>query len=132
MLSLFPQLLFLAPLGITLLRIAAGLTFLSLAYWHSQRSRELSNVRFILIGKGAWIVYAAILFEAVVGAALIAGYLTQLAALLGTLMAIKCIVWRGRYPQFFPLDRVASALLLVICLSLVVSGAGAFALDLPL
>ena len=132
MLSLFPQILFLEPVGITLLRVAAGLVFLYLAYWHSQRVRELSDVRFIIIGKGAWIVYGAIFFEAVVGAALIAGYLTQLAALIGAVMALKCLIWRGRYPQFFPLERAASFMLLAICLSLIVTGAGSYAFDLPL
>lgn len=132
MLSLFPQILFLAPLGISLLRVAAGIAFLSLAYWHLGKKNDLRRVEFIVVGKGAWIVYTAILFEAVTGAALFAGYATQLAAIFGALMALKSLIWRKRYPQFFPLDRAASALLLVICLSLIVSGAGGFAFDLPL
>ena len=103
MLSLFPELLSFALVGTTLLRVTAGCTFLYLAYCHSQRFHELSAVRFILIGKGAWIVYIAILLEAATGAALVLGYGTQLAALFGALMAIKSIVWRSRYPQFFPL-----------------------------
>ena len=132
MLSLFPQILFLEPVGITLLRVTAGAIFLYLAYWHSQRTSELSRVPFIIIGKGAWIVYGAILFEGAVGATLLIGYLTQLAALLGALMALKYLIWRGRYPQFFPLDRAASFMLLAICLSLMVTGAGSYAFDLPL
>ncbi|HEY4517005.1 MAG TPA: DoxX family membrane protein [Candidatus Paceibacterota bacterium] len=132
MLSLFPQILYLAPLGITLLRIAAGLTFLSLAYFHVMRSRELSTIRFPVVGSGAWIVWLAIIFETLIGVALVLGIYAQLAALLGAVAAIKLLIWRKRYPQFFTLTRHTSALLLVICLCLVVSGAGAYAFDLPL
>ena len=132
MLSLFPQILFLEPVGITLLRVTAGMVFLYLAYWHSGRVRELSDVRFIIIGKGAWIVYGAILFEGAVGPGLFIGYPTQLAALLGAMMALKSVIWRSRYPQFFPLERAASFMLLAICLSLIVTGAGSYAFDLPL
>ena len=133
MLSLFPQMLAYSLFGIAILRITAGITFLSLAYfWHGRRVRELSRIEFIVIGKGAWIVYVTILFEVAVGAALVLGYLTQGAAAIGALIALKSFIWGKRYRQFFPLDRVASALLLVICLSLLVSGAGAWAFDLPL
>jgi len=132
MLSLFPQLLFLAPTGTSLLRIAAGLTYLFLAYWHGKKIRELSDVKFIVVGKGTWIIYVAILFEGITGALLFTGYLTQAAAIAGALMALKSLIWSKRYPQFFPLNRAASALLLAICLSLIVSGAGSFAFDLPL
>jgi uncharacterized membrane protein YphA (DoxX/SURF4 family) len=132
MLSLFPQILFLAPLGLTLLRVAAGLTLLWLAYFHGARRHELAAIRFPVVGSGAWIVWMAIIFETVIGIALIVGIYTQLAALLGAVAAIKFLIWRKRYPQFFTLTRDTSALLLVICLCLLVSGAGAFAFDLPL
>lgn len=132
MLSLFPQILFLAPLGITLLRVASGLTFLWLAYFHGAGRHELSGIRFPVVGRGAWIVWMAIIFEVAIGVALIVGIYTQLAALLGAVAAIKFLIWRARYPQFFILTRDTSALLLVICLCLLVSGAGAFAFDLPL
>ena len=132
MLSLFPQILFLAPLGLTLLRLAAGLTFLSLAYFHGARSRELAAIRFPVVGKGAWIIWVAVIFEMLIGVGLVMGIYTQLAALLGTVAAVKLLIWRRSYPQFFTLTRDTSALLLAICLTLIVSGAGAFAFDLPL
>ncbi len=132
MLSLFPQILFLAPLGLTLLRVAAGLVFLSFAYFHTTRSGELARVRFLVVGSGAWIVWFAIIFETAIGIALAIGLYTQLAALVGAIAALKCLVWQKRYPQFFLLSYTASALLLVICLCLLVSGAGAYAFDLPL
>ena len=132
MLSLFPQILFLSPLGLSLIRIAAGLTLLSLAYYHGSRIGELSAIRFPIIGRGSWVVWIAALAETILAAALIAGYLTQLAALLAALYMLKHLVWQRRYPQFFPLSHTAAFLLLAITLCILVSGAGAFALDLPL
>ena len=53
-------------------------------------------------------------------------------ALLGALIALKSSVWGHRYPRYFVLSRVTSLLLLVVCISLLLSGAGALAFDLPL
>ena len=54
----------------------------------------------------------------------------QLAALLGLIVALKCVLFARSYKKIMPLDRSASVLLLVILLSLVIMGAGAFAFDL--
>ena len=132
MLSLFPQLLFLGALSPTLLRVAAGIVFLMLAWEHCSRREELSRVPFIIIGQGMWIPIFASSVETIVGAALIAGVYAQAAALLGALMALKSLVWRRRYPAFFPLSNTAAALLFVICISVLITGAGVYAFDLPL
>lgn len=132
MLILFPQLLFLSPLGATLLRIVAGGVFLSLAWDHWRRRDELAVVDFIVVGHGRWIPITAAAIELVVAMGLAVGAYAQLAAIGGALLALKGIVWHGRYPQFFPLSRTANVLLFAVCLSLVVTGAGAFAFDLPL
>ncbi|OGG48805.1 hypothetical protein A2704_06605 [Candidatus Kaiserbacteria bacterium RIFCSPHIGHO2_01_FULL_54_36b] len=132
MLSLFPQLLFLAPLSADLLRIAAGIVFLLLAWTHWQKREELSHIDFFVVGKGAWIPIFASVFELIIGVGLILGVYAQAIALLGALAALKSFVWKRRYSGLFPLSRIESALLFVICLSLVMTGAGIFALDMPL
>jgi len=132
MLSLFPQLLFLAPFSATLLRIVAGSIFLIVAWMHFSRREELGKEDFIIIGHGAWIPIFAALVEFLVGGMLILGVYAQAVALIGALLALKHFVWQRRYPQFFPLPRSTSALLFAVCLGLVVTGAGAFAFDLPL
>ena len=132
MLSLFPQILFLAPFSATLLRLAAGSIFLAIAWIHYSRQEELGKENFIVIGHGAWIPIFAALVEFLAGGMLILGVYTQAVALIGTLLALKHFVWQGRYPQFFRVPRSTSALLFAICLGLVVTGAGAFAFDLPL
>lgn len=132
MLSLFPQILFLSPFSASLLRLAAGVVFLFLAWMHYGKRETLAKEKFIVIGRGMWIPLFASLFELLLGVLLIAGAYTQAAAIAGALLALKQLIWRNRYPDFFPLSATASALLLVICLSLIVTGAGVLAFDLPL
>jgi len=132
MLSLFPQLLFLAPYSATILRITAGIVFLSVAWVRIGRREEQSRINFIVVGHGMWIPIVAALVEFAVALALIAGIYTQLAALFGALLALKSFVWKGRYDAMFPLSRTTSVLLMAICVSLVLTGAGMLAFDLPL
>ena len=132
MLSLFPDILFLSPLSATILRITAGLIFLSIAWTHWQKRDELGEINFIVIGKGSWIPVFTAIIELAVGVGLVLGIYAQAAAILGTIGALKGLIWKRHYPQFFPLSRTASILLLVICVSVLLTGAGAFAFDLPL
>lgn len=133
MLSLFPQILFLQPIGLTLIRIAAGITFLWLAQFYYMERAEVSRVRVpILKHTPQWLLILGSIILLATGAALIVGYLTQLAAIFGAIAALKSAVFDHRYPQAIPLSRTASLLLLAVCLCLLVSGAGAFAFDLPL
>lgn len=132
MLNVFPALLdytFFAP---TLLRVAAALVFLYVAYYHLVHKDEIARTRFPIIGAGAWIVWVAVLVEILVALGLFFGAWTQVAALVGALVGLKYSLWAGRYPSYFILSRTASILLIVICLSLMLTGAGAMAFDVPL
>lgn len=132
MLTLFPEILFLSPAATALLRIAAALTFAYVVWTQLKRREELSRVRFPLVGKGEWIIWFSVIVEGAIAIALFAGIYTQLAALLGAVTAAKYWYWHKYTPAFAPLARGTSLLLLAITLSLVVTGAGAFAFDLPL
>ena len=132
MLSVFPEILFLSPFAPTLLRVAAGIVLLIVAWTHYERRNELGQEKFIVVGQGMWIPVFAALVEFLTAVGLILGTYTQAVAIVGALLALKHLLWRGHYPNFFPLSRSASMLLLAICLSLIVTGAGAFAFDLPL
>lgn len=132
MFSLFPGLLFLAPIAHALLRAAAGAVFLSLAWRHFKRRHSLAAVRFPIIGAGVWIPLFAAAVEGAIGVGLVAGAYTQGFAVLGAIAAAKGLAWKRRYPSLFLLSYEADALLLVVCLSLIMTGAGLFAVDLPL
>ena len=136
MLNTFPQLLaygfgsyFFAPL---ILRVAAAGIFLYLAYNHFEHKEKIARTGFPIVGEGAWIAWVAILVEAAVGIGLVFGYHTQVVAIAGCAIAFKQLFWYGKYPVFFILPRISSILLFVICFSLLITGAGAFAFDLPL
>ena len=132
MLSLFPQILFLAPLSATILRIAAALVFAYVAWRQIAQRETIAQTRSPVVGSGMWIVWFSTLSEGVVALGLFLGLFTQLCALVGFIIALKYIVWGRRYPAEFPLTRTASLLLAAVTLSLVFTGAGAFAFDLPL
>ncbi len=132
MLNTFPDLLSLGFFAPTLLRVAVALAFLFGAYIQYQRINELSQIRFPIIGWGARWIWLSIIAHAAIGLMLLFGYYTQIAAILGALGSIKGLVYAKKYPRVFALCRLDYLFVLVICLSLLVSGAGAFAFDLPL
>lgn len=132
MLNTFPQLLTYSFFGPTLLRVAAAVVFAYLAYRHWERRNEIAHVSFPIVGRGMWIVWLAVIIEALVAGALLFGYYTQIAALIGAIGAAKQWIWRGKYPAYFWLTRSASFLLFIICLSLLLTGAGKIAFDVHL
>lgn len=132
MLNPFPSLLIYSFFAPTLLRVAAALIFAWIAYAQYKRRGELGRIHFPVVGSGAWIVWVSIVVTALVALGLLLGYSTQWAALVGALIGMKGTVWAKRYPRFFPLCRFEYFLLMVVCLSLLLSGAGALAFDLPL
>jgi uncharacterized membrane protein YphA (DoxX/SURF4 family) len=132
MLNPFPDLLVFGFFAPTLIRIFVALVFLASAYMLYVRRDELSTTPFAVIGRGAWIIWVALFINLAVGAMLFAGYYTQIAALVGALLSIKGLVWGKRYGRFFVLCRIDYLFVLVMCLSLLLTGAGALAFDLPL
>lgn len=132
MLSVFPQLLFLSPVSATLLRLAAGAMFLYLSYYHySNRQRAAAELG-MLVGMSMPLLVLYALVELLVAISLILGLWTQVSALVGLGIAAKILFVRNRLKELKPLSSLSYALLGLICLSLVMTGAGAFAFDLPL
>ena len=115
MLSLFPEILFLAPFSIFLIRIALATTLAYSAWNHFGGNAEnnarvlavLEIVAAIAIGVGVWTQAAAL------GAALI----------LGATLAL---------PRLRNVALGTALLALVMSLSLIVTGAGILSFDLPL
>jgi hypothetical protein len=114
MLSLFPELLFLAPLSATVIRIAVSCVFAYSAYTRTRSSAALLRV------------FAVV--DAVIALALLLGMYTQLAALAGLVCAAAWLI----VPAWRPLPKSTVALVFVMCASLLVTGAGPLAFDLPL
>lgn len=133
MLSLFPGILYLAPLSTALLRIASGFTLLYISYEFVRTRRRIAENNVVIAGRiPEWLTLIGSLAIFVSGVLLVIGLYTQAVAIVGMLVALKHMLFARRYPQIMPISAVAGALLFVICLSLLFSGAGAFALDLPI
>lgn len=133
MLSLFPQLLFLSPLGITIMRLCAAVAFVVIAYRMIRTEEKIEGTSFILIGKPAsWMVWFPALVSAIIAIMLGIGYWTQPAAIVGIILAGKHLVFYRKYHAILPLSSGTYAFLIATCLLLLVSGPGAFAFDLPL
>jgi uncharacterized membrane protein YphA (DoxX/SURF4 family) len=114
MLSLFPQILFLAPFSAFLIRVSLAVLFAG-ASWRHVAGTSLGMRVFAIL-------------EIAVAAALLSGAWTQLAALFGAVLILIGLF----VPSLRSSARSTSLLALVMCLSLLVTGAGAVAFDLPL
>lgn len=137
MLNTFPNLLFLGLLSPFLIRITVGVIFIWIGYSYIFKDRvivaEQLKKRW---PKGAsFFMYFGGIFEIITGIFLFVGFLTQIASIVGMLIALDALFVKMFYKD---LDRVAKynklfyILLFIASLSLLFSGAGAFAFDLPL
>jgi hypothetical protein len=125
MFSMFPSLFTFSFFAPTLLRIVASLAFLFFAYRLARHTRMHP-------GSGTPFTWYIILAEIVVGGSLFVGLYTQIGAILGVLLSFKLMYFVSRKKYIAPYDYLTYALLVAICLSLLLLGAGAFAFDLPL
>jgi uncharacterized membrane protein YphA (DoxX/SURF4 family) len=128
MLSVFPGLLypFVAPL---MLRVGVALFFIAVAFLLWRKQGEIAQIELPIIGKNIWWAWVSIAVYIIVSVMLLFGYLTQIAALVGALLGLKHAYWSSRYPLLFPFGKAAGLLIMLICLSLLVSGAGILAQD---
>ncbi len=131
--TLFPQILFLGPFfGPFVLRLAAAIAFALFAKHLYDHRVEIATGPFPIIGKpGMTVAWLGVLVASAVALALAVGFATQVAAAVGFLTAAKSWYWTNRYPVVYPWGRMAYFLLAIVCLVLIVFGAGAFAFDLP-
>lgn len=134
-LSLFPALFTYQLLGIFMIRVALGLTFLRLAYVgikynHAEQLESLNT-----LGLRPAKLFAGLVFlvKVVGGIFLVLGLYTQGAVIAtGSLMLIASAI-KFFKPDALPRHKLDFCLLLAaISFSLLFLGAGAFAIDLPL
>ncbi|HUD02791.1 MAG TPA: hypothetical protein VMR46_02090 [Candidatus Paceibacterota bacterium] len=126
MLNVFPSLLdysFFAP---TLLRLTVAVVLFYLAYQQWKRRSEIAHLR------ATGFPAISIVVNIVIGVALFVGYYTQIAALCA--IAGQCVgLWANRrYPQVVIVPSSTVVVLIVILITIIFTGAGAFAFDLPL
>lgn len=119
MLSIFPDALAFQGFAPLLLRITLAAVML---YWGYNKVKSKKSTQETVFGA----------LELVTGICLFVGFLTQIAALI-TVFILGGRLWKKIEQKAFLTDGVNYYLiLLVIALSLIVTGAGFFAFDLPL
>jgi len=118
MFNIFPELLFLAPASALLIRAATAAVFATAAYLHF-KGREEGGVR-------AFSFFAVV--EIAIAGALAVGFYTQPAAIAGIVLVVA---WFTR-ERLRPFSISTLFLLLVMCITLIVTGAGPLSFDLPL
>jgi uncharacterized membrane protein YphA (DoxX/SURF4 family) len=133
MLTPLPALLDYAILAPTLLRLAAAFVFVYLGAHHFRSRSEVASEMSILTPAIAAVAASFyVIFELLIAVGLFFGAYTQIAALVGAAIAIKTALIRRSLRHVAPLARSTYILLGVICLTLLFTGAGALAFDLPL
>lgn len=116
-----------------LLRIALAVALVYMAReLYRRRSEVLSNTLPIIGRPQLWMIFLSFIILSVIAAFLFIGAWTQVAAIIAAVVMLKHLVFFKHYSHLLPFQKSTYILLLCISLSLVVTGAGAFALDLPL
>ncbi len=132
MLNTFPHLLVLGFFAPTMLRIAVACVFFCAAYAVQKHRHTIAHLKLPIIGALSWVGSFTAFAYAIIGLLLFTGSYTQVAAIIGALAAAKGWVLHTNYEELFPYSKSTYVLVFIICLSLVISGAGAMAFDLPL
>ncbi len=131
MLNPFP-LFYLSEFTPTMLRLLVGLSLLYVAYTQINRRKEISETGFPFIGRpDQTLVIIVGLIVGIDALALILGYGTQVAAMVGILISLKHAVFAKKYPRAIPLCRLEYVYLIVILCTLVITGAGLLGMDAP-
>jgi uncharacterized membrane protein YphA (DoxX/SURF4 family) len=134
MLSIFPQLFLFSFFAPTILRLTLGLVFIrfgSLAF-AGDRHRLIEAYEKWHLKPG--VVFASILgvFELLAGVSLVLGYYMQIGALIAGIISLKLLMTKLMGKPFGSEGALFDLVLLAIALSLLLSGAGALAFDMPL
>lgn len=135
MLTVFPELLAFSLFAPFILRVAIGIAFVALGAKHFGKSAV--SVREELVRVFPWAGSLAVFLgiaELALGILLIVGLWTQVAALLAGIGALKLAFLKHRFSfaAVAPFSISTYLLLAVISLSFLLTGAGLFAIDLPL
>jgi len=133
MLTPFPQLLIFGFYAPTILRIVAAGIFLYLGMSHFKHKKEVAHeISMLPHTVAVWGTAVFIIVEFAIAILLFLGLWTQIAALIGLIICLKIFLIKKGLRHLSPLSHISYILLGAVCLSLLFSGAGAIAMDLPL
>ncbi len=134
MLNPFP-IQFLAMLAYALLRLCVGFLFFRAGLRHIKNRQQLTEPlahTFPFFPFGRTALWMTVITELMVGSMFFLGLYTQIAAIISMAFCLKFAIWNRRLPSEFFEGRSFYTLLFFASLSLFITGAGAFAFDLPI
>lgn len=132
MLNLFP-IQFLAPFAYFLLRVCIGFILVRFGVVHIRNRHTLKDTfSFGIFPYGLFFTWYLGIVEIIIGTLFLVGFLTQLAAILSMVLSLKLMVMHKRFVHPLIPSRLTYVLLFFISLSLLITGAGIFAFDLPI
>ena len=134
MLNSFPDLLVYSTLAPLFLRVVVGFLFLDLGIlkFHKENAKWLNSFKSLSIPKPEMTVKVVGGLEIIGGILLIGGLFTQIASLSLSVLSLIAVFIEYRDPPLLKRTLVFYILLFTITLSLLFSGAGKFAFDMPL
>lgn len=134
MLNLFPDLLMYSFMGPFLLRVLLGLIFIDLGIlkFRGEKERWLASFETLNLRPSAIFVPLYGLIQIVGGLLLIFGLWTQAAALVFVVSSGIELYIEWQEKEVLKRDLVFYIFLFIVSLSLLLTGAGAFAIDIPL
>lgn len=134
MLNPFPELLTYASLAPLILRLVLGLIFIDLGAlkFRSERERWITTFNTLYLRPADLFVTLYGLLQLLGGALLIVGLWTQVAALVFAIFTGVELYIEWTAKEMLKRNLIFYLLLFVISLSLLFTGAGAFAFDIPL
>lgn len=134
MLNPFPELLMYSSVGPLILRVLLGLIFIDLGFlkFRSEKEAWLASLETLGLRPADLFLPIYALLQIAGGVLLLIGLWTQIAALVFVLSSgvELYIEWRAR--EILKRDVVFYLLVFVTSLSLLLTGAGAYAIDIPL
>jgi uncharacterized membrane protein YphA (DoxX/SURF4 family) len=134
MLNTFPELLNYAMLGPTILRLVLAFTLISIGLDTIRNKRALfmayfASKEYPLANILPW-KFAIV--EVILGVFFLFGFFTQISALIAIYVLFSLFYIENREEKILPHTSFFYVVMIVIALSLLFTGAGAFAVDLPL
>jgi uncharacterized membrane protein YphA (DoxX/SURF4 family) len=134
MLNPFPDLLTYSLLAPFLLRLIVGFVFIDLGVllFKKENERWILSFKTLRIPKPIIATKILAIIQVAGGAMLIVGLYTQIAALVLGILTFIEVYLEYKDPSILKRNIVFYMLVFTILLSLLLSGAGAFAIDLPL
>jgi uncharacterized membrane protein YphA (DoxX/SURF4 family) len=132
--NIFPELFSFSLIAPSILRVILGLLFLNLGSLKlgKERSGWVSSFKLLNIHPAGFFTGLLGIVETVGGFLLIIGAYTQLTALILLIISICELMIEYREESVLKRDFVFYLLLATICVSLLLTGAGLFAVDIPI